>query len=411
MKEIRDEVATFNGTTPWTDMVAWFNFITVPLDDPNFVVLGVYLGNIIDPANWEQVVLVSTDGGENFELLPHPIRDTSAGTNLTDILNINVAHEVDGVRNIAVGGFEDPDRSVCGGVYSVGLPTGDEQGRVYRFQTGGLVPGWEDAATGKPGWVNCTAVSWVYFSTNFAKDYTLLAVTHNTNVFIWIASITAACAPDNNSYLQTGTWSGSSVNWNEAAGRGEAAPLSTEPTVWWLTKASTAGITLPLDYDGRNADSRCAWVLVDTVEGIDEHTVGTIYRVANGDAAPLKQQIPGRPWLAMIFYWGSIQEGKAVAGLLGDGHVTDIIGNPLMAFTLLSGFETTGIECCRGVQVYRNSGISDMDICCQRWQAACKPPTGHGAAVTIIAPPTGAKVYCVVSGLMIGMNPASAPPI
>jgi len=385
MKEIRDEVGEFDDTTPWTDMVAWFNFITVPLDDSNFVVLGVYLGNIIDPANWEQVVLVSTDGGENFELLPHPIRDTSAGTNLTDIYGINVGPEVDGVHDIAVAGIEDQSRKIV----TVGTPGVGTKGRVYRFQTGALVGSWEDAATGKPGWIDCTVVTWVYFSTGFAKDYTLVAVTHN--------STRHAGAPNDDSYLQTGTWSGSNVNWNGAAGRGEAAPLTTEPTAWWLTKGSTAGITLPLDYNGRDADSRYAWVLVNTVEGADEHTVGTIYRVVNGDAEPVVQQIPGQPWLGMIFYWGSIQEGKAVAGLLGNGHVTKIFSNALAGIDLVTG-------CCEGVQVYRNGGISDMDICCQRWQAACKPPTGHGAALSIIAPPTGSKVYCLTTGLMIGME-------
>jgi len=399
MKEIRDEVAGFNETSSWTDMVAWFNYVTVPLDNSNFVVLAAYLGNITDPANWIQVVLVSTDGGENFELLPyqpypdHPIQDSSAGTNLTDIYGINVGPEVDGVRNIAVCGCEDPNRYTA--IY--GVVDGDEEGRVYRYQTGGLVGYWEDAATGKPGWINGTAVTWVYFSTKFANDYTLLAVTHNTN----LPDIGASCASDNNTYLQTGTWSGNNVNWNEAAGRGEAALLTTAPTAWWLVKASTAGITLPLDYDGRDKNSRYAWVLVNTVADYsgDQHSVGTIYRVVNGDAEPIKQQIPGQPWLAMVFYWGSIQEGKAVAGLLGDGHTTDVMGNPLGALGLIPD------ECCGGVPVYRNDGISDMDICCQVWEAACKPPTGHGAAATIFAPPTGSKVYCLTSAFTIGMDP------
>jgi len=399
MEEIRDEVAGFDATTPWTDMVASFNFLTAALDDSNFVAIGAYLGNIIDPINWTQAVLISEDGGENFELLPyqpypdHPIQDSSAGTNLTDILNINIAPEVDGVRNIAVSGFEDPDRSVVAG--ETGTPNGDEEGRVYRFQTGGLVGGWEDAATGKPGWIDCCAVSWVYFSMKFANDYTLLAVTHNDNVFINMSGELCDCAPNNNSYLQTGTWSGDNVNWNEAASRGEAALLTTDPTAWWITKASTAGVTLPLDYDGTDKNSRVAWIVVNAQDAAGD-TVGTIYKVVNGDAEPIIQQIPGRPWLAMVFYWGSIQEGKAVAGVLGNGHVKNIIENPLKGFALRTG-------CCEGVQVYRNDGISDMDICCQRWQPACKPPTGHGAAVTIIAPPTGSKIYCLTTALTYGM--------
>jgi len=390
MKEIRDEVYGSDQSLTWTDMVAWFNFISAAMYDSNFIAMSAYLGDIIDPINWTQVVLASTDGGENFELLPYPIQDSSAGTKLTDVLNINVA-EVDGVRNIAVCGYEDPDRSITAS--TTGLPTGDERGRVYRFQTGGLVGGWEDAATGKPDWIGCSAVTWVYFSTKFADDRTILAVTHNS---------TRCGAPDNDSYLQTGTWSGSNVNWNEAASRGEAALLATEPTAWWVTKASTAGVALPLDYDGRDADSRYAWITLNTAEGVDQHTVGTIYRVVNGDAEPIIHQIPGQPWLAMVFYWGSIPEGKAVAGVLGSGHVVDPIKSPLAALNLITG-------CGQGVQVYRNDGISDMDICCQPWKAACKPPTGHGAAVTIIAPPTGAKVYCVVTGLMIGMDPDGSP--
>jgi len=412
MKAICDAVYGSDETIPWADMVASFNFITASMFDTNFVALAAYLGDVYDPRNWTQVVLVTTDGGANFELLPHPIRDTSAGTNLTDIYGLSISPEVDGVSNIAVCGIEDPDRSVCGGkatqmaLLGFSAPSGDEEGRVYRYQTGGLVPGWEDAATGVPGWVNCTAVTWVYFSTKFADDYTILSVTHNTHDVLlkhYFPDVVADCFPftDNNTYLQTGTWSGSNVNWNGAASRGEAALLATEPTAWWLTKGSTAGITLPLDYDGRDADSRYAWVFANIQDPAME-THATIYRVVNGVAEPIIQQIPGQPWLAMVFYWGSIQEGKAVAGVLGSGHVTNPIMDPIAALHLMTGP-------CQGVQVYRNGGISDMDICCQRWQPACKPPTGHGAAVTIIAPPTGAKVYCVVTGLMIGMDPDGSP--
>jgi len=392
MKEICDEVYGSDETIPWTDMVAWFNFITAAMYDSNFVALGAYLGDINAPANWQQVVLVTTDGGEEFELLPYPIRDTSAGTNLTDIFGINVApEEVDGVRDIAIAGIEDPNHSV--GV--TGHPDSDVDGRIYRYQTGGLIGRWEDATTGVDGWVNCTAVTWVYFSGMFTSDCTVVAVTHNTDISTpgW----TAHCAPDNNTYFQTGTWSRSSMNWNEAASRGEAALLTTEPTAWWVSKGSTSAIALPLDYDGTDKNSRYAWVVVNTAEGVDEHTVGTIYRVVNGNAEPVTQQVSGQPWLASVFYAGMIDGGKAVAGLLGTGHVTDVISIATAGLDLMTG-------CCEGVQVYRNDGIADMDICCQAWQPACKPPTGHGAVVAILAPPGFTKVYCVVTALTIGMD-------
>ena len=403
MKEIRDEVYGSNATILWTDMVAWFNFITADRYDSNFIALSAYLGNITDPVNWTQVVLISDDGGKNFWLLPYPIRDTSAGTNLTDIYNINVGPEIDGVRDIALGGVEDPDRSVVGTLL-VPVPTGDEQGRVYRYRTGGLVGGWEDAATGKPGWRNCTAVTWVYFSGMFADDHTIMAVTHNTNATVY--GIDANCSPHsrNETYFQTGTWSKSSVNWNEEASRGEAALLSEAPVPWWLIKASSSGITLPLDYDGRNADSRYAWVSLNTAEGGDQHSVNTIYRVVNGNAEPIIQQIPGQPWLAMVFYFGMIDSGKAVAGLLGNGHITDVLTNPVGGLFL-------GTKCCQGVQVYRNNGITDMDICCQRWKEASKPPTGRGPVAAIIAPPGGTKVYCLSIGLMMGIDADGLSPI
>jgi len=407
MKEICDEVYGSDETIPWTDMVAWFNFLTAALDDTNVIALGAYLGDITEPLNWTQVVLVSIDGGEEFELMPYPIQDTSAGTNLTDIFGIAIGPEIDGVRDIAVGGIEDPDRSVT----DVGLPTqgppfsagSDEEGRLYRIQTGGLIGGWEDAATGKPGWLNCTVVTWVYFSGMFVDDRTILAVTHNTRVDV--AGLRGVdCFPHtgNQSYLQTGTWSGSNVNWNEEASRGEAALLSTDPTVWWVTKGSTTGIGLPLDYDGRDRNLRIAWVSLNTAkEGMpgNQHSKGTIYRVVNGNAEPVAQQVPGQPWLAMVFYFGMIDEGKAVAGVLGTGHVDNVLTSIIDGLNLRTG-------CCEGVQVYRNDGIADMDICCQPWQSACKPPTGHGAALAIIAPPGGTKVYCVTTALTMGMKPA-----
>jgi len=397
MKEIRDEVYGSNPSLKWTDMVAWFNFVTAAMYDSTFIAIGAYLGNITDPDNWIQVVLISEDGGEEFELLPYPIQDTSAGTNLTDILNINISpDEIDGVREIAVAGFEDPDRSVTAATEG---PNGDERGRVYRFRTGGLVGGsWKDAATGKPGWINGTAVTWVYFSGMFNDDNTLVAITHNLN------TLGRRCAPDNNTYLQTGTWSGSNVNWNEEASRGEAALLTTEQATWWATKASTAGVSLPLDYDGRDKNSRYAWVYVNVAEEPDETALGTIYRVVNGNAEPVAQQVPGQPWLAMVFYIGSIDHGKAVAGLLGNGGASGGVQMKYLASvpTIALWLRT---KCCEGVQVYRNDGISDMDICCQAWKSACKPPTGHGGAAAIIVPPAGTKVYCVTTGLTTGMDP------
>ncbi|MFO7996725.1 MAG: hypothetical protein R6U93_06265, partial [Dehalococcoidia bacterium] len=49
--------------------------------------------------------------------------------------------------------------------------------------------------------------------------------------------------------------------------------------------------------------------------------------------------------------------------------------------------------CGAGVQVYRNDGINNMDICCERWMRACKAPTGRAAmAVSYVG---GSKAYAV----------------
>ena len=81
-----------------------------------------------------------------------------------------------------------------------------------------------------------------------------------------------------------------------------------------------------------------------------------------------------QPWLSSVSYWGFIDEGKAIAGLFGEGY-------PIL-YDLGGGYgrwvpELT--DCCEGVQVYRNDSVVDMEICCKAWKSACKPPTGRSA--------------------------------
>ena len=53
-------------------------------------------------------------------------------------------------------------------------------------------------------------------------------------------------------------------------------------------------------------------------------------------------------------------------------------------------------EPCEGVQVYRNDGITNMEICCLEWDKACKPPTGLFAmAVSYVSED---KAYAVALG-------------
>jgi hypothetical protein len=397
---------------------AWFNYIAVPMDDSDFIVLAGHLGNMTLPGvpdahnytNWKQVVLVSEDGGKKFKLLSEPIRDTSAGTELTDIYSINVAPQVDGVRQIAIAGTSDPDHSVRLDT-SAGSPNadGDETGLIYRYQYGGEEY-WEDAVTGAPGWVNCSAVPFLWFSqTMFLSDNTLVAFT---------ARIGGPWGQfsDNKTYVQTGVWTPEEdVCWNDQAKRGKAVLLDNRTVMWWTLKATAGGVTLPLDYDGRDKDKRYLLArvnVVDTTLSPLDELVGTIYTIDHDIAEPLEKQLPGQPWLGMVYYWGTISEGKVVAGVLGLGNKPDYTPSvSFLVMPLLNLYLMTDLNfgadlnypprLCQGPQVYRNE-LTDMNTDA-RWKAASKPPSGHLAAVPIIAPPAGNKVYCLVTPLTMGI--------
>jgi len=338
--------ANFNSSTG----ACYFNYVACAKDDPDFVAVAVLdrsgSGSATDYCNFTQAVVISDDGGDNFAWTGD-ISDGAATLNCT--FDMKVSDEADGKRNIALGG--------------VGTNGTCPRGLVFRYETGGLTGGrWVDASA-YDGWddnggITSLAVTKVAFATSWLADNTVLAVSHSAN----------------NTYLQSGTW-GNSKCWNDPAGFEDAVEiLGADGSIWRSYKGAAAGLTLPTDYEGRHANTRYAWVYVDNTNG-----TGVIYRVTNGDAHELGPmgQIPDEPWLASISYMGTIDEGKAIAGLLGDG----------------TGAPT---ECCEGVQVYRNDGISDMDICCERWSEACKPPTGTMAAMVFYVLPN--KAYAFVGG-------------
>jgi hypothetical protein len=126
-----------------------------------------------------------------------------------------------------------------------------------------------------------------------------------------------------------------------------------------------AGMTLPEDYDSDIASNRLLWVWVNYYD--PDFATGeprcALMRVEDDSAdliGPMGEIEDGELWLTNISYHGTIAEGEAIAGVLGNG-----MGDYALP--------------CEGVQVYRNDGIRNMDICCERWQDACKPPTGSNA--------------------------------
>jgi len=316
-----------------------FNYVACALDDPDFMAVALvddsgtsFNGNFSDPANFlvycddTQAVVISDDGGDNF-YWTRDIEDGNSTLKCVFDMEISVA-DSSGKHNIALGGVGTKNGTEC--------PTG----LVYRYESGGLVGGgWVDASAYE-GWDNATdtpsqAVTKVAFAPSWLADKTVLAVSHTVH----------------NTYLQSGSWGNTKV-WNAAAGFAAAVPVANNPSMWFALQGAAAGLTLPTDYEGRHATTRYAWVYVDRTDG-----TGVIYKVQNGAVNAVLQQITGEPWLASISYLGSIDSGKAIAGAL---------------FGLYFDSGTV----CDGIQVYRNDGITDMDICCQHWQEACKPPTG-----------------------------------
>ena len=339
-----------------------FNYVACGKDDPDFVAVAIVdtsatTGMLasIDYCNMSQAVVISADGGDNF-YWTRAMTDSAAGSILNCAFSMAISNEdSDGTRNIAVGG--------------VGNVTTCPTGLVYRYETGGLVGGgWVDASA-YDGWDDSAdtsvAVTNVAFAPSWLADNTVLAVSHS----------------DTNTYLQSGTWGNTKV-WN-GAGDFEPAVVITgaDGSTWRTYKSAAAGIALPLDYEGRHANTRYAWVYVDnTGDG------GVIYRVKNGAVIEVGKQITDNPYLTSLSYLGTIDEGKAIAGLMGDGTATNVSGL----------FMPNPADCCDGVQVYFNDGIAEMDICCEAWNDACKPPTGTmNAMVGYVAPN---KAYAFVGG-------------
>jgi len=319
----------FNSSNPNVT----FNYVACGLDDSDFMAVAVVDDNGTASVYCDdvQAVVISDDGGDNFAWTGD-IDDSSAGSVLNRTFDMKISNEdSDGDRNIALGGTGDAGS--C------------PDGLVFRYVTGGLTGGhWVDASA-YAGWDDSgdtsVAVTKVAFAPSWLADNTVLALSHS----------------DNYTYLQTGTWGNTKV-WNAPSFPAAVAITGADGGLWAAYKGAAEGLALPTDYEGRHANTRYAWVYVDNT---DYH--GVIYRVTNGAVVEVAQQITDTPLLASISYLGTIDEGKAIAGLL------------------------PGTGCCDGVQVYRNDGISDMDICCERWSEACKPPTGaKNAMVAYVAP-------------------------
>jgi hypothetical protein len=316
--------------------------------DPDFVAVALWWYDF--SGNYTSLdVFFSTDGGVTFEDIGE-VED--GGVFLTQVSDLAVSYEADDEREIAIGGLDDSGYS----------------GLFRSTVAGDSASGWEDA-TEYDGWDDTADpvvptsiwVTDIIFSPSWATDNTILVTTIVPDAPLSV-------------YLQCGSW-GATPGWNEWSTLGiEAVPVLEDvmlPT--WLAMwdaRSIAGITLPSDYNSKNDDTRVLWVWVNYYDE-DGYSACQITRVDDDSAdpvGPLGQIEDGELWLTNISYKGTIAEGEAIAGVLGTGELF-IDGDP---WDLLA-------EPCEGIQVYRNDGIRNMDICCERWKDACKPPTGVGA--------------------------------
>jgi hypothetical protein len=312
-------------------------------EDPDFVAVA------LDIEESSIHVFISTDGGDTFEDAGE-VKDGVYFADPDDISVLAVSYEnADNDRDIAIGGVDNLGRSA---LFRCTVKGGDSPGA------------WEDA-TDYDGWdddgdFTSDSVTFIIFSPSWATDKTIL-VTTVTDVGTDIYDV----------HLQCGSW-GTSEGWNEKSTLGIEAVLVKDDVdiPMWLAPLGIAGITEPEDYNSKNKSDRVLWVWVNYYDD-EGNPACEIARVDDDSAdpvGPMGQIEDGEIWLTNVDYQGTIAEGEAIAGLLGTGTYDPVYGSPP---------EDLLTECCEGVQVYRNDGIRNMDICCERWHDACKPPTGR----------------------------------
>jgi len=327
--------------------------------DPDFVAVAL---TVNEPVITNVHVYISSDGGATFKDTDE-VEDTVFFASPADIADLAVSPEDDDERDIAIVGQDNNTNAVIFRCTVVGeFSTGWEDARY---------DGWDDDpdfAT-SPDPVSLW-VTWVEFAPSWDADRTILVTT-----------VADGTSTDEAVHLQCGTW-GTAEGWNAESNVPIDMVLIDDNVDLPMWVASTdargiAGLTTPLDYSGRNSDSRQLWVWVNYE--ITGETYATIYRVKNESVNPLGWQVEDEElWLTNVDYLGYISEGKAIAGVGGDG-------------------EGDYAECCKGVDVYRNDNIVGMDICCYDWEAACKPPTGRAAmaAFYVSDDPATSKAYAV----------------
>jgi hypothetical protein len=333
-------------------------------EDADFLTVAIETGGDV-------YVYISTDGGDTWEDEPGLVKDGVYELADDGVFDLAVSPEDDDEHDIAIGGTNWTDAMIfrC-------TVDGDSAGswEDARYE------GWDDSAAGNVTEFFSEAVTDIQFSPDWSNDNAVLVTT------------VTGSGPYEEVYLQSGSW-GMTEGWNAEAGFPDAVCIIGDDedimVPLYGIEGYVAGITLPEDYSGEDSDTRYAWVWVNYRDyNPTTADIGTIFRVKNKSVVEVNQQIEGTPWLTNVSYWGTIDDGKAIAGVLGSG-MSPRYGDPWT-------------ECCEGVQVYRNDGVSDMDICCIFWDEACKPPTGRWAMEAFYLDDD--KAYGVSEGFVHGYD-------
>jgi len=343
-----------DGAATWDDImgaleeeangdIGWLVDVATDAGNDEFVAVALEMTDL------SVHVFISDDGGATFKDAGEVEDNGVYFPDGYDVSDLEVSQEVGSNRNIAIGGR-------------------DNYGDAALFRctiTGDSATSWE-GATDYVGWDDDGGFTSIFltdivFSPSWETDKTILVTTVADYGPYYV-------------HLQCGSW-GTTPGWNDYSTLGiEAVPIIEDVDIpIWLADfeaSGIAGITVPSDYNSKDTNARVLWVWVNYYDEYeDDYPACVIVRVDDDSAdpvGPMGQIEDGELWLTNVSYKGTIDEGEAIAGVLGTGTYDPVHGSPNELIT----------ECCEGVQVYRNDGVRNMDICCIRWADACKPPTG-----------------------------------
>jgi hypothetical protein len=309
-------VKSTDGGVTWSDITAkvtgaaslpdnGFNYlvcVSVAPDDEDWVAVAGYECGTGDP-----MVVASKDGGSNFTYTGD-MMDSTNGTVLESILDLDVSIEVDGIHNIAVAGENN-----------FGAVDEGSNGTVYRLQAGTwLSASWVDT-TYYLGWdgdpdglgnptlsrtISTDGVIAIEFSPNFDIDDTIVTF-----------GVDGGFADDiGQPVVQSGIWEGSGGSWNALAGFPNPITVTSDGDtlltgVYWRA----IGLSLPADYDGSDSGARAVFLYANSWNTTTGLVGGCVFRLDNSALSPVCGP-PGDPLLASIDVHGDADTGKIMIG-------------------------------------------------------------------------------------------------